>query len=70
MRLARILCCVGLLAGSLPMTVGCGESTDMQVEKAPPVPETPPTPPPTGETKKFGGAGSSGSMNQNPGAST
>ena len=70
MRLPRILCLVGLLAGVVPFTVGCNEGTEIAVEKAPPVQAPPPVAPPSGETKKFGGAGSSGAMNQDPGAST
>ncbi|GIW86586.1 MAG: hypothetical protein KatS3mg108_0910 [Isosphaeraceae bacterium] len=70
MRLARMLCLLSLVTGAAPVLVGCSEGTEIAVEKAPPVQAPPPVAPPSGEIKKFGGAGSSSAMTQDPGAST
>lgn len=71
MRRIRNLGLCGLfLAGIVPFGAGCGESTEVPLQKAPEVTIPASTPPPTGEAKKFGGAGSSASSKMNPGASS
>jgi hypothetical protein len=69
MKFKRFLVLGALAPAVLLSTVGCGESTEVPLKTAPAVSAPPPTSIPK-EPQKGGGAGSSGNMNRNPGAST
>ena len=72
MRSKRLIVLGTLATLVVPLGIaapGCGESTEVKVQPAPPVPLTPSTPVPT-DPKKGGVPGSSGQMKRNPGASS
>jgi hypothetical protein len=71
-RIRRIAGTLVLGSMILPVSMvatGCSEGTEVQLQQAPPVdiPANQPVPP---EPTKGGGAGSSGNMQFNPGASS
>lgn len=71
-RSKSLLTLGAFVALEIPLGVavtGCGESTQVALQPAPPVKATPSTPVPT-DRKKGGVPGSSGNRKQNPGAST
>jgi len=69
MRIKQVFGLAILLGFATTMTVGCGGGTDVPLKQEP-VFTPPPAQPLPKEPKKGGGAGSSGNMKFNPGAST
>jgi hypothetical protein len=67
-QLQRILGLATLTGFVATLSIGC-EGTDVKLQDAPPVKAPAPVPIPK-DVKKGGGAGSSGNMQTNPGAST
>lgn len=69
MRYKRLLLLFAFGFLPMPFVGGCSEGTEVTVQPAPPVQAPPPSALPE-DPKKGGGAGSSGNMNFNPGASS